>query len=107
MKTKNEKDIVKDLDEVIQKLNDMGQKDETADVPPLEAFRQIVHEANEMKQKSIRRSNLLFACVALLFLAGFCAATMASQVVFIIIQCAALIPLPFVIVRHIKAARHE
>lgn len=87
----------KEYGEVIQKLEELNEKDESNPVPSMDAFRTMVRDVKEKKQKSIRHSNILFACVAVLFLSGVCIASFTSQVFFIIIQCLAVIPLPFVI----------
>lgn len=97
----------KEFSEEINKLRAFKLTEEQISAPHMDEFRKMVRDAKEQKKKSIIRSNLLFVCIAVLFLFGVCISLLNAKVVFIILQCIAVAASPFVILYSKREKKYE
>jgi len=78
------------------------QYDESEPPQDMDNLRALVRDVKREKVRSERLAFMLFAFISAVFLAGLCFAFFAFSPVFILVQIASLLPLPFIIIQRRK-----
>jgi Flp pilus assembly protein TadB len=104
MKKNRYKGMEKEFGREIQALQSL-KAEENVPVPDISEIRSLVQDVTEKEERASRLSFMLFACLAAALLVGMCVAILAFKSLFVMIQLASLLPLPFVAILYGRRVR--